>query len=76
MASINVAVALQKPLLIKGESTEPVRRCSQRRLRKSTGKKLIIWNIKSTREQKAQDGLYVYDTIQQQHMMDNSGKKG
>ena len=26
------------------------------------GKKLIIWNIKSTT--KAQDGLYVYDTVQ------------
>ena len=29
---------------------------------KSLGKKLIIWNIKSTT--KAQDGLYMYDTIQ------------
>ena len=32
------------------------------RVAKALGKRLIIWNIKSTT--KAQDGLYVYDTIQ------------
>lgn len=61
MASVNIAMALQKPLLIKGEpgtgKTELARAVAQ-----AMGKELIIWNIKSTT--KAQDGLYIYDTIQ------------
>lgn len=59
--AVNVAIALEKPLLIKGEP--------------GTGKTLLaeaiaeglemdlhLWNVKSTT--KAQDGLYVYDTVQ------------
>ena len=61
MASVNVAIALQKPLLIKGEPGTG-KTMLARAVANSLGKELVIWNIKSTT--KAQDGLYMYDTIQ------------
>ena len=61
MRSVNIAVALEKPLLIKGEPGTGKTVLAQA-VADSLGKDLIIWNIKSTT--KAQDGLYMYDTIQ------------
>lgn len=59
--SVNIAAALQKPLLVKGEPGTGKTMLAES-IADSLGMDLIIWNIKSTT--KAQDGLYVYDTVQ------------
>ncbi len=59
--AVNIAMALQKPLLIKGEPGTG-KTTLARSIADALGKNLIIWNIKSTT--KAQDGLYVYDVVQ------------
>ncbi|WP_088186342.1 MoxR family ATPase [Desulfosporosinus sp. FKA] len=59
--SVNISVALKRPLLIKGEPGTGKTMLAES-IARSLGLSLIIWNIKSTT--KAQDGLYVYDTVQ------------
>ena len=59
--SVNVAISLGKPLLIRGEPGTGKTRLAHS-IAEGLEKKLIVWNIKSTT--KAQDGLYVYDTVQ------------
>lgn len=61
MHAVNVAIALQKPLLIKGEPGTGKTMLAES-ISKALEKNLIIWSIKSTT--KAQEGLYVYDTVQ------------
>lgn len=59
--AVNVAIALGRPLLIRGEPGTG-KTLLAHSIAHGLDKKLIVWNIKSTT--KAQDGLYVYDTVQ------------
>ncbi|QPZ91639.1 AAA family ATPase [Thioclava electrotropha] len=58
--AVNAAVALERPLLVKGEpgtgKTELARQVAQ-----SLRMEMVEWNIKSTT--KAQQGLYEYDAV-------------
>ncbi|MFX1418951.1 MAG: AAA family ATPase [Promethearchaeota archaeon] len=58
---VNVAIALARPLLVKGEPGTGKTMLAHA-IAESLSKRLIIWNIKSTTE--AIDGCYMYDTVQ------------
>ena len=59
--AVNCAIALQRPLLIKGEPGTGKTVLAQH-VAAGLGMPLLKWHIKST--SKAVDGLYVYDTVQ------------
>jgi len=59
--AVNVAIALKRPLLIRGEPGTG-KTLLAHSIANGLEKRLTIWNIKSTT--KAQEGLYVYDTVQ------------
>ncbi len=59
--AVNCAVALERPLLIKGEPGTG-KTLLARHVSEGLGMPMLSWHIKST--SKAADGLYVYDTVQ------------
>ena len=59
--AVNVAIALGRPLLVRGEPGTG-KTLLAHSIARDLNKKLIVWNIKSTT--KAQEGLYIYDTVQ------------
>lgn len=61
LSVVNIAMMLEKPLLIKGEPGTGKTKLAEA-IANALGKRLLIWNIKSTT--KAADGLYVYDVVQ------------
>jgi MoxR-like ATPase len=60
MVAVNAAVALERPLLIKGEPGTG-KTVLAAEVAKSLGMRLIEWHVKSTT--KAQQGLYEYDAV-------------
>ncbi len=62
--AVNVAVALGRPLLVRGEPGTGKTLLAEN-LAQALGLPLIRWHVKSTT--KAKDGLYVYDTVQRLH---------
>ena len=62
--AVNVAVALARPLLVRGEPGTGKTLLAEN-LAESLGLPLIRWHVKSTT--KARDGLYVYDTVARLH---------
>jgi MoxR-like ATPase len=62
--AVNVAVALARPLLVRGEPGTGKTLLAEN-LASALGMPLIRWHVKSTT--KAKDGLYVYDTVARLH---------
>src|SRR5512140_2874913 len=62
--AVNVAVALARPLLVRGEPGTGKTLLAEN-LAAALELPLVRWHVKSTT--KAKDGLYVYDTVQRLH---------
>ncbi|MBM3548160.1 MAG: MoxR family ATPase [Alphaproteobacteria bacterium] len=60
MTAVNAAIALKRPLLVKGEPGTG-KTVLAREVAASLGRPLIEWHVKSTT--KAQHGLYEYDAV-------------
>ncbi|MET0404608.1 MAG: MoxR family ATPase [Cystobacter sp.] len=60
-AAVNCALTLQRPLLVRGEPGTGKTLLAEA-VAQSLGARLLTWHVKSTT--RAQDGLYVYDTVQ------------
>ena len=60
MVAVNAAIALERPLLIKGEPGTG-KTVLAREIARALNKPLLSWHIKSTT--KAQQGLYEYDAV-------------
>jgi MoxR-like ATPase len=60
-SAVNVALALERPLLVKGEPGTGKTLLAEA-IAEALGAPLLRWHVKSTT--RAQDGLYVYDTVQ------------
>jgi MoxR-like ATPase len=59
--AVNVAIALERPLLIKGEPGTGKTQLAEA-ITENLDLELLTWHVKST--SKAREGLYVYDTVQ------------
>jgi MoxR-like ATPase len=59
--AVNVALAIERPLLVRGEPGTGKTLLAQA-VAEDLGMELLSWNVKST--SKAAEGLYVYDTVQ------------
>src|SRR5215211_7838819 len=62
--AVNVALALERPLLLRGEPGTG-KTLLAHHAAEALGMELLRWHVKST--SKAQEGLYVYDTVQRLH---------
>jgi MoxR-like ATPase len=60
-AAVNCALVLERPLLVRGEPGTGKTLLAEA-VAESLGLRLLTWHVKSTT--RAQDGLYVYDTVQ------------
>ena len=61
LASVNAAIALERPLLVRGEPGTG-KTMLARSIAETLGKPLLSWHVKSTTA--AQEGLYTYDVVQ------------